>query len=336
MRHLPVANAVATIVDAVRLPLQMLRMLLLLPVLGAAAAVLARQGAGHAGPSSVATEPPRRSRGRTPDISVVVPFYNPGEALRPTVERLVSCLRESGTTFEVIAVSDGSTDGSERSIEGLADEVTVVVQPHNRGKGAALQRGLSMATGAYVSFVDADGDIDPAHLVDYLERAKRENQDVVYASKRHRASTSASSVARKVVSYGYIATVALLFGLGVQDTQTGCKLVRREVMDRVLPCMREQGFAFDLEFFVVARAQGVRRMQAAPVELAERLAGSTVGLGAVARTLRDTLAVLGRLHLTSSYLPQPDPQPMATVVPLGAHARPAAAATPRSVDLKAA
>ena len=334
MRRLPATNALATVVDAVLLPLQLLRLLLLVPALGAAAAVLARQrsqGAGHL-PAPAVTGSHRT--GEAIELSVVVPFYNPGDALRPTVERLVDCLRTSGTSFEVLAISDGSTDGSEASIDGVAHEVSVVRQPRNRGKGAALRRGLAMASGEYVSFVDADGDIDPAHLVDYLERARAGGHDVVYASKRHRASTSASSAARKVISYGYIATVSVLFGLGVQDTQTGCKLVRRDVMDRVLPCLREQGFAFDLEFFVVARAQGVQRMHAAPVVLAERLAGSTVGASAVVRTLRDTLAVLGRLHLTSNYLPE---QAVAPVVPLSAApSLTAATAAARSLELQAA
>ena len=55
------------------------------------------------------------------------------------------------------------------------------------------------------------------------------------------------------------------------------------------------------------------------------------------RTLRDTLAVLGRLHLTTDYLPKPQPETLAPVVPLGSQPRPAAVPAPtRSFDLKAA
>ena len=123
MTSLPFANALAAVADVVRLPLHMLRMLLLLPALGAAAVVLTRRGTSPAGPSTLVTAPARRSVGRAPELSVVVPFYNPGDALRPTIQRLVSCLRDSGTTFEVLAVSDGSTDGSERTIEILLQMV---------------------------------------------------------------------------------------------------------------------------------------------------------------------------------------------------------------------
>ena len=237
----------------------------------------------------------------TVDLSVVIPFYNPGDALRPTVQRLVDVAEEAGLSYEVIAVSDGSTDGSEATIEGLAPTVRVVLSPRNLGKGAALHRGFALAHGRYVGFVDADGDIDPRHVVDYFHAAEAGNHDVVYASKRHRGSQSASSAIRKVISYGFIALVGSLFALGINDTQTGCKLFRRQALADVLPRLREQRFAFDLEFFVAARAAGIHRMAAAPVAIEARMAGSTVGRAAITRTLSDALTVLARLHFSPTY-----------------------------------
>ena len=56
------------------------------------------------------------------DLTVVVPYYNPGQLLVPTIERLLRVLDRSGATYEVIAVSDGSTDGSDRELDRrLAD-----------------------------------------------------------------------------------------------------------------------------------------------------------------------------------------------------------------------
>ena len=267
----------------------------------------------------------------TLDLSVVIPFFNPGEALRPTVQRLVEVAEEAGLTYEVIAVSDGSTDGSEATIRGLAPAVRVLVSPQNLGKGAALHRGFAAAHGRYIGFVDADGDIDPRHVVDYYHAARAGNHDVVYASKRHRESQSASSALRKVISYGFIALVGCLFALGVQDTQTGCKLFRRQALADVLPRLREQRFAFDLEFFVAARAAGIRRMAAAPVAIRSRMAGSTVGRAAITRTLADALTVLARLHFTPTYrtsiepsVTTPDPS---VVVPLPLRAAPHALST---------
>lgn len=242
------------------------------------------------------------------EISVVMPAYNPGEALRPTVDRLVSVMRAEHIGFELIVVSDGSTDGSMATLDGAGPEVRVVELPANRGKGGALHAGFSRARGSWVGFVDSDGDIDPAHLVAYLKKGRETGADLVYANKKHRESISASSPIRKVISFGFSTLVGTLFSLGVNDTQTGCKLVRREVLADVLPRLRETRFAFDLELFVAASSAGYTTAVAAPVELKERLAGSTVSSSTISRTLKDALVVLARRHSTQTYQTSARPQ----------------------------
>lgn len=254
------------------------------------------------------------------ELSVVVPFYNPGAALRPTVERLVRCLTDANVAFEVIAVSDGSTDGSERSIDGIAG-VRVVDSRINQGKGAALHLGFAAARGSWVGFVDADGDIDPEHLVEYLLLARAGGHAGVYADKRHAASESASSPFRKLVSTFYSTLVTLLFLLGMRDTQTGCKVLRRDVLADLLPRLRERRFAFDLEFFVAAKAAGIQGFVGAPVRLSERVAGSTVTRAAILRTIRDTFVIFGR-NLTGQYRP--------AVAPVTVIVRPQALSTLRA------
>ena len=294
--------------SAARPFLTIVRLVALVPALIAAAFMLGRSRLKRGADAGVVIEPAWTAsdalwRAQHPDVelSVVIPFYNPGDSMRPTVDRLVGALREEGIGFEVICVSDGSTDGSEETLVGAGDEVRVIVNPVNRGKGAALHTGFSHALGAYVGMVDCDGDIDPLHLLDYVRRAQLHGAHVVYADKRLATSTSASSPLRKLVSFGFSSVVGTLFALGVQDTQTGCKLFSREALATVLPRLREERFAFDLEFFVAAKAAGVTSMMSAPVHLSERLSGSTVTMGTILRTLTDALNVLGRLHLTPTY-----------------------------------
>ena len=243
---------------------------------------------------------------RDVELSVVVPFYNPGAALRRTVERLVECLRSEGVGFEVIAVSDGSTDGSERSLDLLAPEVRVVVNRTNQGKGAALHQGFARAQGEWVGFVDADGDIDPAHVLEYLRIAREQRPAAVYADKRHEASASGATAKRKIVSRVYSTLVTSLFALGIRDTQSGCKIFRRDVLAAVLPNLRELRFAFDLEFFVAAKAAGYHELVPAPVRLETRQAGSTVTSRAIVRTVKDTFVIFGRRRLRGHYAPMPE------------------------------
>lgn len=293
-----------------------LRFMLLLPVLAVSAVLLKRsQGASAPArhPAWAADDTLWLPAHDDVELSVVIPFFNPGDSMRPTVDRLVDGLRAEGVGFEVVCVSDGSTDGSEHTLDGAGDEVRVIVNPVNRGKGAALHTGFAHARGRYVGMVDADGDIDPLHLIDYLRRAQRADAHVVYADKKLAASQSASSGLRKLVSFGFSSIVGTLFALGVKDTQTGCKLFSRSALQTVLPRLREERFAFDLEFFVAAKAAGIQRMVAAPVALGERLAGSTVTATTILRTLGDALTVHGRLHLTPTYR---TPAPVATMAPV--------------------
>jgi glycosyltransferase involved in cell wall biosynthesis len=92
----------------------------------------------------------------------------------------------------------------------------------------------------------------------------------------------------------------MLFRVSVRDTQTGLKLIRRDVLAAVLPRLLEKRYAFDLEFLVVARSLGYRRVFEAPVKIEYRFssqvnAGATVGIGL------DTLAIFYRHYILNTY-----------------------------------
>ena len=198
------------------------------------------------------------------DLTVVVPYYNPGHLLVPTIERLLSVLDASGASYEVIAVSDGSTDGSDRELDAaLADRprLTNVVLAQNQGKGAALRVGLAKGRGRYLGFIDADGDLDPILLDSFQTMVRLYSPDIILGSKRHPLSEVEYPFLRRVYSWGYQQVVRLGFRLNIKDTQTGIKLVRRDVLSAVLPRMLEKRFAFDLELFVIAAPP---RLQAVP------------------------------------------------------------------------
>ena len=103
------------------------------------------------------------------DVSIVVPYYNPGRRLRDTVEQMVRVLDASGKTFEIITVSDGSTDGSPFTLDGFPESVVRRKSfATNVGKGHALRAGLAMGRGRYLGFIDADGDISPEFLAPFV------------------------------------------------------------------------------------------------------------------------------------------------------------------------
>ena len=234
------------------------------------------------------------------DLTVVVPYYNPGPALRETVERAVEVLGGTGISFEIVTVSDGSTDGSDASLDGLDPDIVVrVVLPH-AGKGKAVRAGLARGRGRYLGFIDGDGDVPPELLAEFVEVVRKEQPDVVLGSKRHPDSQVVYPVARRLYSWGYQQLVRALFHLDVRDTQAGIKLVRREVLAEVLPLMVEEGYAFDLEMLVIARRLGHRDLVEAPVRIGRRFS-STVSRRVVFEMLRDTFTIWWRLRFGDAY-----------------------------------
>ena len=237
----------------------------------------------------------------TLDVSIVVPYYNPGPRLRRTVDQMVQVLQESEVSFEIIAVSDGSTDGSPMSLSGLPDDVVHnVVLERNGGKGQALQVGLALGRGRYLGFLDADGDLSPGLLAPFLTLMRLYEPDIILGSKRHPMSSVHYPPLRRVYSWGYQQLIRVLFRLKVRDTQVGIKLIDREVIAAVLPLLVERRFAFDLELLVVAHHLGYDRLFEAPVRIEERFT-SSISIRAVFGMLADTLSIFIRLRMLRFY-----------------------------------
>lgn len=235
------------------------------------------------------------------DLTVVVPYYNPGRTLAPNLRRLLDVLDLSPVDYEVIAVSDGSTDGSEATIADLDhSRLRCVILPHNQGKGAALRVGLAIGRGRYLGFIDADGDLDPKLLEAFLTLVSLYQPDLVVGSKRHPLSEVHYPPLRRVYSVGFQYLIRLMFRLKVRDTQTGLKLIRRDVLAASLPRMLEKRFAFDLELLVVAHRLGYRRIFEAPIVLQHQFT-STVSIRSVGNTLLDTFAIFYRLRFIRTY-----------------------------------
>jgi glycosyltransferase involved in cell wall biosynthesis/O-antigen/teichoic acid export membrane protein len=234
-----------------------------------------------------------------PEVSVVIPCYNGGSELRPVVAHLIRVL--DGILAEIIVVSDGSTDDTARVAEGVGVQgLRVLHYPHRIGKGHALRVGLSEARGRYVAFMDGDGDIDPEGLRPFFTIMDLYHPDIVLGSKRHPLSQVTYPPLRRAMSWTYHKVTRVLFRVNVRDTQTGLKLIRREVLAAVLPEMFEKRYAFDLEFLVVARLMGFTRVFEAPVRLDYHF-DSHIDPEAVARIVADTGAVFFRRYVLNSY-----------------------------------
>ncbi len=233
-------------------------------------------------------------------LSVVLPFLNEGDRPSQTIARLLEAADEWEIDLEVLAISDGSTDGSEDAIHALEDHrIRVIRHDINRGKGAALRTGMTLATGRNIAMLDGDGDIHPRDLLRMVTYIETIECDAVIGSKRHPfAQSSGRLLSRRAMTFSLSVVARILLGSTIPDSQVGAKVFRRDLIVDVLPLTSETGFLLDLELLVLARAIGHGHFVEAPVTI-QPDSCSTLDLRRTARAAVDTMQLLFRLGAPS-------------------------------------
>lgn len=208
-------------------------------------------------------------------ISVIVPAYNEEERLPPMLDECLEYLenrKNSGLTYEVIVVSDGSKDKTVEIAQGYAkkyDTVRVLSLIKNRGKGGAVRLGIQSARGSVLLFADADGatkfgDLDKLDTslrevlgVDYAkDPAKVASQHAVICGSRahlEEQEIAKRSFFRLFLMYGFHFLVWFFCVKGVGDTQCGFKLLTRESARAIFDVLHVERWAFDVEMLYIAQ-----------------------------------------------------------------------------------
>ena len=222
-------------------------------------------------------------------LSVIVPAYDEADRIGQTIRRLATGLAEVAADggLEIVVVDDGSSDATaDAALAAGADQV--VVQPHNRGKGAAVRAGVLAARGRTVAFTDADLAYGPDQVLRVLA-AVEDGWDVAIGDRRHPDTRTLvpPSRLRKIGSrainwLGY----AVLLG-SYRDTQSGLKAFRSDVARFVFARARVDGFAFDVELLHL-----VERHQLSLVEVPVEVTNSS---RSTVRAARDALRQAGDL-----------------------------------------
>ena len=234
------------------------------------------------------------------DLTLVVPFYNPGPRLKPHIEDILKVLRASDLTFEVIAVSDGSTDECDVGLEDFGIELRVIRLERNAGKGNALRTGFSLGVGRYLGFIDGDGDIPAQALKPFIALIRQERPAMAIASKWHPDSEIEGPVVRRAYSWIFQLLVRAFLQVDVTDSQAGLKMIRRDLLVLALPMLEEKGFLLDVELLVIARKMGYSNIVELPVSIGTRLT-SSISAGSAASMGFKVVALSWRLRFTRHY-----------------------------------
>jgi len=172
---------------------------------------------------------------RLPALSYFFPAHDEAENIEALVREALDALGAIADRFEIIAVDDGSTDGTGEIADRLAaehpDVVRAVHHETNLGYGSAVRSGLGAARFSLICFTDGDRQFRVADLARLTARlqdhdADGRGPDVVAGYRIKRADPTIRLAYARI----YRATLRLFFGLRVRDPDCACKLFRREAL----------------------------------------------------------------------------------------------------------
>jgi glycosyltransferase involved in cell wall biosynthesis len=198
-------------------------------------------------------------------LSVVIPVFNELDTVADVVDRV----RRTGLDCEIILVDDASTDGTRELLEAWRqdqandnhanDDLVILFHDRNRGKGAALRTGFARASGDAVIVQDADLEYDPGEYRRLLSPIVHDEADAVFGSRfqggSHRVLYFWHYIGNRLLTTLSNATT----NLNLTDMETCHKVFRREVIQQILPTLRQNRFGIEPELTAkAARLPGVR------------------------------------------------------------------------------
>jgi glycosyltransferase involved in cell wall biosynthesis len=177
-------------------------------------------------------------------LSVVIPVYNE----KNTILEILDRVRAVNIPKEIIIIDDFSTDGTRGILQALppSEDLSIIYQPKNAGKGAALRAGFASVTGNIVVIQDADLEYDPAEYDSLIQPILSNKADVVFGSRflgrPHRVLLYWHSVGNFILT----ALSNMFTNLNLTDMETCYKAFRSDIMKNIT--LRENRFGFEPEF----------------------------------------------------------------------------------------
>jgi glycosyltransferase involved in cell wall biosynthesis len=195
----------------------------------------------------------RRTAIDSPLLSVVMPVYNE----RTTIDEIVGRVLAVPLRIELIVVDDCSKDGTREHLQQLQRSLgfTLLLQPQNQGKGAAIRRGFAAVTGDIVVIQDADLEYSPEEFPQLVELIVAGRADVVYGSRflgRHRVFLFTHYLGNRVLTL----ITNVLYNTMLTDMETCYKVMRREVLQEIT--LESNGFGIEPEMTAKIFKRGYR------------------------------------------------------------------------------
>jgi len=197
------------------------------------------------------------------EISIVIPAYNEESVIGGTLDEVSEYLEGRGLDYEIILVSDGSADNTEkiaRSKSALNKRIKVLSNGRNMGKGFSVKKGCLSASGEVIAFTDSDLSYPISEVEKPLKMIRSRAADVAIGSRTVTGARIVvhTSPLRKVMSMVFNLFVRLIAIKGIGDTQCGFKAFSRDAVKDIFSLQTMRGFSFDVELIYIAKKLGFK------------------------------------------------------------------------------
>jgi glycosyltransferase involved in cell wall biosynthesis len=203
-------------------------------------------------------------------LTLIMPVYNEARTIEKVIRAFHAATARCGAPVTLMIAEDGSDDGTKELLARLQQEIpfTLVSSPRRKGYTQAFKDALSLARTPWVLFSDSDGQHAPEDIHKLMNG--RSGYDIISGCKSPRRDP----VHRRVLSFVYNRLIGLLFGLWMKDIDSGFKLIRRGVIEQVLPQLKHMRYCVMSEFILRAYLSGYKIVEI-PVRHYPRPAGGT-------------------------------------------------------------
>ena len=221
-------------------------------------------------------------------LSIVLPCYNEEANIRATVAEVLAWCEKQPFSCEIVAVDDGSRDRTPvilGELDAVHPVLRVVRHPENRGYGMAVRSGCDAAAGAWISFMDSDGQFkigDLGMLLPHMDAFA-----FVAGRRRKRMDPMPRVVYGKILAFFNL----VVFGMWIRDVNCGLKIFRSDIWQTIRP---EHGIEklFNAELYLRLKRAGIPWKQVA-VPHHPRRAGVPTGASgrAIQRMMKEVAAL---------------------------------------------